>query len=222
MPISLRNSKNQNIVIADEPFSAGGEGQVHKILMPANLQNLCVKIYFPQHRNMEKEQKIKFMVNNPPTNIFTNTYLVCWPVDAVYSGSSFLGFMMPLAFPNSILMYELTTPKIKKSLPAIWQKFNRTSSTNILTRLKICVNIAIPIHQIHSLNKYVLVDMKPQNILVTPDGKIAIIDLDSLQISNNGKVIFHAKVATPEYAPPEEEKLKPSKDFIPAGYSGLN
>lgn len=56
--------------------------------------------------------------------------------------------------------------------------------------------------------------MKPQNILVTQDGKISIIDLDSIQISYNNKVAFPAKVATPEYAPPESAKLDPAKDVI--------
>lgn len=215
MPLTYRTSNNQTIAVEDSPFSAGGEGQVHKIISPANYQQHCAKIFFQSQRNLQKEQKIKFMISNVPPNLITNMYLVCWPVEVLYQGNQFVGFIMPLAFSNSILLYELATPKLKKSLPAIWQKFDRNTSNGILTRLKICVNIASSVHQIHSLNKYVLVDMKPQNILVTQDGKISIIDLDSIQISYNNKVAFPAKVATPEYVPPEGVKLDPSKDVIP-------
>lgn len=215
MPITYRTANNQTISVDDNPFSAGGEGQVHKIISPYNYQQHCAKIYFQNQRTPQKEQKIKFMISNVPPNLSTNMYLVCWPVEILYQGNQFVGFIMPLAFQNSILLYELATPKLKSSLPAIWQKFDRTTSNGILTRLKICVNIASSVHQIHSLNKYVLVDMKPQNVLVTQDGKISIIDLDSIQISYNNKVAFPAKVATPEYVPPEGVKLDPSKDVIP-------
>lgn len=57
--------------------------------------------------------------------------------------------------------------------------------------------------------------MKPQNILVSADGKISVVDLDSIQISNSAQVIHRGHVATPEYTPAEGGRLNPSQDFIP-------
>jgi len=134
----------------------------------------------------------------------------------VYENAQFVGFMMPLAFENSIQLYELCMPNIKKNLPKIWHdKYNRTNKTGIEARIKLCVNIASAIYNIHSLKKYVLVDMKPQNILITPEGKIAIIDTDSVQIAEDKTVLFSAQVATAEYVASEGNKLNPSKDCIP-------
>ena len=72
------------------------------------------------------------------------------------------------------------------------------------------------------MKKYVLVDMKPQNMLVTPEGKVSIIDMDSIQIHEQGTVIFHGPLATPEYVPPEGMKLNPAKDYIPASWDAFS
>jgi hypothetical protein len=53
-----------------------------------------------------------------------------------------------------------------------------------------------------------LVDFKPSNIIVTNSGKVAVCDIDSMQISNNGTVIHHAQVITAEYSPPESKFVK--------------
>jgi DNA-binding helix-hairpin-helix protein with protein kinase domain len=62
----------------------------------------------------------------------------------------------------------------------------------IKNRLMVCSNIAKAFHFLHITNKYVVVDLKPENILVSEKGKIAVCDLDSIQISNNNKVLYHA------------------------------
>src|SRR5690606_32507156 len=106
---------------------------------------------------------------------------------SVYQGRQFAGFLMPLAHSQSISLYQLCTPRLRSSTKNkdVWaQKFDRSTGPGILARLKLCVNIAVAIHTIHKRNNYVIVDLKPQNILVSPAGKISLIDLDSIQINN--------------------------------------
>jgi hypothetical protein len=125
-----------------------------------------------------------------------------------------MGFMMPLAFSSSEKLYELTTPNISKKLQPNWSKFNRSSKIGMEKRLKICVNISICVHSIHESGNYVIVDYKPQNILVNTTGKISITDVDSFQISSNDMLLFNSEVATPEYAPPESSFINPSQNVI--------
>ncbi len=212
MPIILYTKNGQQVSIEDQPLASGGEGAIHKITS-SNYQGCCVKLYYLQYRTKQREQKLEYMVQNPPPNLQSNSYVICWAKELVFQNNQFVGFILPLAFQGSIQLYELCNTTIRNNLSNIWkQKYDRS---NILPRLKLCVNTAIAIHNIHSLKKYVFVDMKPQNILVTDDGKVSIIDLDSVQISNGNHVLHHAQVATPEYVPFEGERLNPSQHFIP-------
>ncbi len=216
MPFIVYTATGQQIKLEDKPLNSGGEGKLHKIITPGRLANHCVKIYHPQYQTKQREQKLRYMIHNQPKELSDGTnYMVCWVSDIVYIKSAFVGFIMPLAFNDSIQLYELCTVKIRKSLGSVWkQKFERKNSDSLEKRLKLCVNLSIAIHKIHSTGNYVLVDMKPQNILVSQEGKVSIVDLDSLQVSENGVVLHKGHVATPEYVPPEGKYLSPSKDFI--------
>ncbi len=218
MPLTLKTSSGRTIKIEDTPFAKGGEGGVHRIISPLNSEE-CVKIYFPKERNLPRQNKIEYMVNNPPPNLQSHNHVICWATESVFKNNYFIGFTMPLAFNGSIQLYELCTPKLKAKLPQTWRtKFDRDNSVGIQSRLKLCTNLSAAIHSIHRLNNYVLVDLKPQNILVTLDGKVSLIDCDSIQISSNGRILFPARVATPEYVPPEGTRINPSKNIVPQSW----
>ena len=219
----LRTSGGINLTIEDIPFAKGGEGAVHKIISPSNYSNLCAKLYFPKERSLSRKNKIEFMVRNPPSNQITKNHIICWPKEVLFNKNQFVGFMMPLAFNGSIQLYELCTPKLRAKLGVNWSsKFSRNTTKGIQSRLKLCTNLSAAIHNIHSLKNYVLVDLKPQNVLVTDSGFVSIIDCDSIQISNQGKILFPAKVATPEYVPPEGNIINPSKNIIPQSWDSFS
>lgn len=214
--IILYTSSKQKIEIKDKPLGKGGEGAVHNIVSPSSLKNLCVKLYSEKYRTDEKRKKIEFMIQNkpPPHKLNHAVYTLCWSEQIVFDDKGrFVGFILPLAWQNSIKLYSLCVSDKNNPTPAWLAKFARNTSQGIKLRLKLIVNIAAAIHSIHSLNKYVFVDMKPENILVTEDAKVSIIDLDSLQIAENKNVQFYAHVATPEYSPPEA--LNPKNNYIP-------
>jgi len=204
------------IYLDDKPLaSAGGEGTVYCVISTGTYLNSCVKIYHPPKRTIARRNKIEFMIKNKPNVLSSSSYVICWPTEMVFDNNgNFLGFLMSLAFSGSESLYELTRTKTPKQLQQQWSKFDRSLQSGIEKRLRICVNIAIAVHSIHQSGKYAIVDYKPQNILITSDGKISITDVDSFQIANNGVVIFHSEVATPEYAPPESARINPSKSMI--------
>jgi len=211
--------KNKAAVnLEDTPLATpGGEGSVYKII---NMPNYCAKIYHPDQLSKERERKIEYLIKHHTHQQINDKALICWPIDLVYNKSgSFAGFIMPLAFANSIELYEIVTTNINAKLNFVWKtKFNRSSLIGIQNRLKVCVNIAIALHILHQTKQYVLVDFKPKNILITIDGKVSITDIDSIQVFNNGQVLHYAKVATSEYAPKESEKLNPANDLIPESW----
>lgn len=215
----IKTKQGETIHIEDAPFASGGEGRVHKIVSPAKYQNFCVKIYFdcvnpkkkvPQ-KIKEREEKIEFMVKNKPQKLEDSTWRICWPNELVYVENEFVGFIMPLAFENSVELFQLTNLKINQDLQFDWSKFDRENPEGIKRRFKLNSNIALAVHNLHENQKYVVVDMKPQNFLVAPDGKVSILDVDTIQISNNENVLYPSKAMTAEYLPPESANIKGDK-----------
>lgn len=215
MTQTVYTNKRIAIQLDDKPIAAGGEGSVYRALSTGIYSNSCVKIYHLHKRTLSKRKKIEFMINYKPQTLISNSYVICWPNEIIFDKSNnFIGFIMPLAFTGSESLYELTRTKTPKQLQQNWSKFDRSLQIGIEKRLKICVNIAIAVHSIHHAGKYAIVDYKPQNILITNNGRISITDVDSFQITNNGIVIFHSEVTTPEYSPPESSRINPSKSLI--------
>jgi len=217
----LKTANGIAVTIKPEPFGRGGEGSVYDIVEPASYKDYCLKIYVESKQNPQQEEKLKFMVKpeNIP-NLKHDKYRICWPTEVIYNEEgNFVGFIMLKAFPSSELLYKLTaSEKVDSSLAqnSEWKmlEYNNDYYSVLVRRMKLCTNLAIPIHSIHSLNKYALVDLKPENILVTVDGKVSVIDLDSIQISENGNLMFPCPVATPEYTPPEGQQSQLSLDNV--------
>ena len=223
----LYTSKKEKVVLSDTPIAAGGEGEVRQIdSCPSQYSNVCAKLYFKGGQTKEQERKIRFMVDNPPSTIMGKGMMLAWPLETLHnSKGGFMGFIMPTAFPNSKKLVILTLPTIKKSYKSEWYKFDKELNikTALVSRLKLINNIAIPIHKLHATGKYVLKDFKPDNVLVTPQGMITIVDMDSIQICENGKVLFPGTAATADYMPPEFYTNKVGMDkFVPLEQSWDN
>ena len=131
-----------------------------------------------------------------PTN---SQYRICWPLDFVYNNGKCVGFVMPFSFVGSHSLYDIY---LKDDNPI----FDRRNKEGVENRLKLLFNIATAIDILHK-EGYALIDFKPQNILFTDSGQISMIDLDSIQISNNQNLLFPATAFTIEYAFPLELNL---------------
>ena len=190
--VKLKNGITLKLEI--RPFASGGEGALYKII--------------------ERENKTRFLAENPPQlQINAGHHSVIWINQLIYENECFCGFTMPLAVGEKLEL--LCHNKLPKMLNSDWDKFDFINPKSIELRLKLCFNIAVAVFHIHKLNNYILIDMKPENIIVQPNGLISIIDIDSLAVVKNNKTIFTAPVATPEYTPPEYYKgLRPDRDEV--------
>lgn len=193
------------VTLSSKPFAGGGEGNLYTITSPSNLRSYVAKIYHPHKLSKEREQKMSYLAQYPPINTEENADAhpsVVWVKDALYDQNKFVGFIMP--YTNGEKLEILCTPKIPRKLRSEWKRFDFKQSSNALDfRLKLCFNICAAIHQVHAANRYVLVDMKPDNIIIQPNGLVSIVDTDSVEVVEDGKSLFDAPVATPEYTPPE-------------------
>jgi len=199
LPLHTTKSK-QKLKLNPKPFASGNEGCLHKVTSPKAWAGHVVKIYHPNKLSGNKEAKINYLIKHLPKEL--NEVSIVWITDAIMSErGDFLGFVMP--FVKGEKLEILCTPNLPKKLSKKWYRFHSNADDVRDLRLKICYNLAAAIHKIHACGRYVLVDLKPDNIIISPEGLISLIDLDSVEIVENGYKLFDAPVATPEYTPPE-------------------
>lgn len=196
-------------MLQDTPFASKGEGAIYRIASQNSFVGHCAKIYHLPYRDIKRKIRIEYMVANKPQKLRSSDHIICWPVEMIFDkNKKFLGFIMPLAFSESEMLYEIVKPNLPKRLSHTWQKFDRKQNDSIEIRMKVCLNVVIAIHNIHLTGKYVLCDFKPENLLISKSGQVSIIDTDSFQISEHGKVLHAATAFTPEYTPPEKYLAK--------------
>lgn len=204
----LLSQRKTSITLDSKPFAGGGEGNLYRIIAPAELRQYVVKIYHPHKLTHDREAKIKHLIDNPPhesVHAQSEHSSVVWLVDAVYTDSSpskLMGFIMP--FITGEKLEVLCLGKLPPQLSGDWKRFDFNNAQSWDLRLRLCFNVAAAIYQIHSSGRYVLVDLKPENVVVKPNGLVSLVDTDSVEVlDENGVAIYPAPVATPEYTPPE-------------------
>lgn len=206
----LLKHANEWIQLAANPFAGGGEGNLYHILSPNHYQRKYVaKIYHPHKLTQERAKKIDYLSTYPPHLEEVNSRghsAVVWCKDVLLDNNrKFVGFIMPYTIGEKLEI--LTTPKIPRKKRQAWSRFDFKEGKSALTyRLKLGFNLCTAIHQVHKMERYVLVDMKPDNIVIQPNGLVSIVDTDSVEVVEQGETLFDAPVATPEYTPPEHYK----------------
>lgn len=216
-------SINQAIVIDDNPFASGGEGELFNILQPSNLERYVAKVFHLNKRDTQKEAKIAYLLDNPP--VFEGApseQPIVWVKYMLHDAQgAFVGFVMPKATGEKLEI--LTSPKLPKHLGKQWNRFRLGGDEALRLRLKVCYNLAVALRTVHATGKYVLVDLKPDNILIKSNGVVSIVDTDSIEVIENGETLFPATVATPEYTPNEYYTgTKPGKVVINSSWDNFS
>ena len=193
----------KDLEYADIPIAKGGEGSIYKVI---DNSNTCYKKYHSHVNIQDKQDKLSYMHRNKFDSFQGEYYSICWPDNLVFHNNQFTGFVMKLANSEALTLYELIQPSLGEKLRFNneWSdRYSRVKYEGFVNRVKLCANLALAVHHIHDKGNAVIVDLKPQNILCQSNGYIFITDCDSFQIKTDNGNIHKAKVATPEYAPPE-------------------
>lgn len=173
---------NGSAIKLGEVISEGGQGIIYR----TNAPNCVAKIYKNDdqvaYRTKLMEAKIKHMVANSTQNA-----RICWPVDTLYLGKNFVGFIMPEVSGKNL--YSLTTNKnrVMRNYPG-YDKF---------CQIDMILNILQQMQFLHERN--ILVgDIKLENIIFTESFDVVLIDMDSVQIDE-----YACTTSTEGYDAPE-------------------
>jgi serine/threonine protein kinase len=194
------NNTKEVLKLMPKPFASGGEGSLYKVEMPLHWRGHVVKIYHPPKRTAEKQQKIQYLIRHAPKD--TTNGAIIWVEEMVRDvNNNFLGLIMPMARGEKLEI--LCSNRLPRKLQTTWYRFHPDAPQSLHLRLRVCYNLVVAIQQIHALERYILVDFKPDNVIIEPNGIVALVDLDSVEVVEDGQKLFDAPVATPEYTPPE-------------------
>ena len=192
-------------------------------------KRVCAKIYSATHlakHGKQLEAKLQFMGQHRPQYLHdgpANMVQICYPFGLLYDrpNGSFVGMLMYLALDGSASMSIIANDKapayyqklrqLNKVKEAEWRIFRKfmfpSNYQPSRERLILVHNVAALIHYLHDTRKYVIVDMKPENFLITLRGGISLVDVDSVQVAF-GHEKYPSLMATPDYVPPEFYKYK--------------
>ena len=183
----------------------GGEAEVYAVPRCEKYPHHCIKIYRQAYRTSEREAKLQYLIAT--THHLEDTpshFRLCYPLALVVDGESgvFVGFLMQQALLGSKTLLELNDVTLFQHLPFSWQKKFPIDKQRP-NRKKVIIHLANALHTLYKNTNCVVVDSKPENILLTLEGAISIIDLDSIQLTDKQGNTYMATVATENYMPPE-------------------
>ncbi len=204
------------IEINPQPLGKGGEGNVHEIIQPQVLRNYVVKIYHPKEQKPERQAKLNYLIQHRPT--LRDDFSVIWPEELVFQEGKFAGFLMKKARGNHDLTVLAGLKPSRKLSPDWREKYNRSHVSGFIHLAKVCYNVAAAIDQLHQTGRYVLVDIKPENIKISYNGNVSLIDIDSIEVMEGQELIFPAEKLSSEYSPAELRHLDFKQDLIPESW----
>src|SRR5262245_28297070 len=182
---SFLTSKSE-IVRLGRRIGIGAEGEVYEI---QDRSDLVAKIYH-QAPSPEKAEKLVALSRLGNERLFN---LSAWPVDVLRDapGGAVAGFVMK-KISGAEEVHALHSPKSRL------RKFPEASWAFLIY---VAANIGRAVAAIHE-HGLVIGDLNPKNILVTRKATVYLLDVDSFQVSADGKT-YRCDGGFPEYTPPE-------------------
>jgi DNA-binding helix-hairpin-helix protein with protein kinase domain len=179
------HTSQSDIVRLGRRIGIGAEGEVYEI---QDRSDLVAKIY--HEPPPEKAEKLVVLSRLGNERLFN---LSAWPVSTLHDapGGEVVGFVMK-KISQAEEVHALHSPKSRL------QKFPEASWAFLIYA---AANIARAVALIHE-HGLVIGDLNPKNILVTRKATVYLLDVDSFQVSTDGKT-YRCEGGFPEYTPPE-------------------
>lgn len=205
------------VVLETPPLGQGGEGVVYKTKSHQTKEELVAKIYHPKERTATREPKINHLIAHAPK--LTDNSSAIFPEEPVYDQKgNFIGFLMKQTV-NQVDITSLCSLTPSAKLNSLWHhKYHRYTSMGMQSRIRVCYNIAKAFEQLHKTDKFVFVDIKPENIKLTYEGEVSLIDIDSIQVAEEERLLFAAQKLTHEYSPAEIKQIDFRQQYVPESW----
>jgi serine/threonine protein kinase len=201
--VTLRLGSGEPLV-AGRRLAAGGQGEVHAVESPPGH---VFKKYFPRElaKDPTLQPRLRSMVSNPPEGWREHSGHInmAWPVDVVYEDAQFAGFIMPtIDMASTVGIHRITNPSDRNredpTRPGAWM-----AGFTWRYLVRAAVNLVQVTHAMHVAGT-VIGDFNDANVRVGRDARVALLDCDSMQITDaTSGEMYLCRVGRPEYTAPE-------------------
>lgn len=179
------------IILEGPPLARGGEAVVYEV---PDRPTLLAKVHHKP--TLERGDKLKAMIAAPPTDPMAGQghASIAWPVERlllVGDDPRCVGYVMPRV-RNARPLFEFYNPKVRLQVCPLFHYGYLVRTAR---------NLCAAVFAIHERG-YVIGDLNESNILVTNQALVTLVDTDSFQVTNQGKV-YRCPVGKPDYTPPE-------------------
>lgn len=205
--MTLRCRKSGDVLTPADTLGVGGQGSVYGV---AGRPDLAVKVYDTPPADLG--DRLTAMIARPPVGLLDPAApaAVAWPLDALLAANGrCVGLVLPRVGGRTGFG-ELINPAA------------RPAGVGFDVLVRAARNLAAAVAGLHA-HGVVLGDLNPNNALVGPDGKTAVIDLDSAQVPGPTGPI-RCQVGSPDWRPPEQQgvafgsvDLRPAHDLFALG-----
>lgn len=202
--MTLRGQKSGDVLTPADPLGVGGQGSVYAV---AGRPDLAVKVYDTPPPDLRA--RLDAMLARPPAGLLdlSTPAAAAWPLDALADATGrCVGLVLPRV-AGRIGFGELVNPAA------------RPAGVGFDGLVRAARNLAAAVAGLHA-HGVVLGDLNPNNALVGPDGRTAVIDLDSAQVPGPAGLI-RCQVGWPDWRPPEQQgvvfgsaDLRPDNDLF--------
>ncbi len=201
-----------DVLLGKQPLGSGAEGNVYEVLAPARLKNCVAKVYHQHEQHKHREEKIRHLIASGANNDISSS--ITFPQECIYNDKgSFVGFLMPKV-KTPYHLTSLCSLSLPHNVPKAWYNKYARVAHNLYFRLLICKNLAEVVANLHQTKQYVFADLKPENIKINLKGEVFIIDVDSIQIAQDQKLLYPTEKVTPEYAPQEIKNINFKQEIV--------
>jgi DNA-binding helix-hairpin-helix protein with protein kinase domain len=182
----LFHTSESDIVRLGWRIGTGAEGEVYEI---QDNSDLVAKVYH-EPPPTERAEKLVALSRLGNERLFN---LSAWPVSTLLDApdGDVVGFVMK-KISQAEEVHALHSPKSRL------QKFPEASWAFLIY---VAANVARAVAAVHE-HGLVIGDVNPKNILVTRKATVYLLDVDSFQVSADGKT-YRCEGGFPEYTPPE-------------------
>lgn len=176
-----------------------------KSLSNTEINSLYFKKISSKDENQTIKSKIEFMVNHQPQIKLSDGSRICWPLYCVYDvNESFVGYLMHPPLKGSLPLKKVLINEYPTNDE--WHTFKEQSQASCDTRLNTVITISQVLRSIDEIRRYTFNYLIPMNFMITSDGKLSLIDCDSI-IDRSDKLnqsIDFKHTITSGYTPPEQ------------------